>query len=119
MCISIKKFGATSSTTKRNVTEEFVSPKKFPKSHISTCKTAGNDISGSLDPKETIKFSVDVISLLGHTSQDASSIRRQKVNATLNGRCAPICELNYTYCSSKIFFGDDISKSFHNSREIT
>ena len=72
-----------------------------------------------MDVKETIKICLDAISLLGHTSQDISSMRRQKLKSAFNARYASLCELDYTDCTNKFLFGDDLSKSLNKARDIT
>ena len=65
--------------------------------------------------KETIKGSLDAISLLGHVSQDLSSLRRQMLKPALHPKCAGVCDLEYT--DTKQLFGEDISKSLVKAKE--
>ena len=56
-----------------------------------------------------MKRNLDAISLLGHVSQDLSSLRHQKLKPTLHPKCAGLCDLEYTD-TKQLLFGEDINK---------
>ena len=63
--------------------------------------------------KESIKRNLGAISLLGHVSQDLSSLRRKTLKPALHPKCAALGGLEY-----KKLFGEDTRKSLVEHQQV-
>ena len=90
--------------------------KNIQKSTAALVRVTDGLLKASCNIKESIKKNLDAISLLGHVSQDFSSLRLQKLKPALHPKCAGLCDLEYT--DTKQLFGEDISKSLVKAKEV-
>ena len=85
-------------------------------STVALVRVTDGLLKANCNIKESIKKNLDAISLLGHVSQDFSSLRLQKLKPALHPKCAGLCDLEYT--ETKQLFGEDISKSLVKAKEV-
>ena len=90
--------------------------KNIQKAAVALARVTDGLLQANCNIKETIKINLDAISLLGHVSQDLSSLRRQELKPALHPKCAGLCDLEYT--DTKQLFGEDISKSLVKAKEV-
>ena len=90
--------------------------KNIQKSTVALVRVTDGLLKANCNIKESIKKNLDAISLLGHVSQDFSSLRLQKLKPALHPKCAGLCDLEYT--DTKQLFGEDISKSLVKAKEV-
>ena len=90
--------------------------KNIHKASVALGRVTDGLLQANCNIKETIKRNLDAISLLGHVSQDLSSLRRQKLKPALHPKCAGLCDLEYT--DTKQLFEEDISKSLVKAKEV-
>ena len=90
--------------------------KNIQKAAVGLVRVTDGLLQANCNIKETIKRNLDAISLLGHVSQDFSSLRCQKLKPALHPKCAGLCDLEYT--DTKQLFGEDISKSLVKAKEV-
>ena len=85
--------------------------KNIQKAAVALVRVTDGLLQANCNIKETIKRNLDAISLLGHVSQDFSSLRRQKLKPALHPKCAGLCDLEQ-------LFGEDISKSLVKAKDL-
>ena len=89
--------------------------KNIQKATVALVRVTNGLLQANCNIKETIKRNPHVISLLGHVSQNISSVRRQKLKPVLHQTCAALCDLEYT---DKKILGEDISKKLVKAKEV-
>ena len=71
--------------------------KNIQKAAVALVRVPDGLLQANCNIEESIKRNFDAISLLGHVSQDLSSVRCQKSKPALHPKCAGLCDLGYTY----------------------
>ena len=90
--------------------------KYIKKPTIALFQVTTNLLQDKGETKAMIKNNLDAISLMGHSLQDISTMRRQKIKPFLNRTCASLCDLEYT--DTQQLFGEDINKSLNRAKDI-
>ena len=70
--------------------------KNVQKATIALVQVTDNLLQDKGETKGMIENNLDAISFMGHSLQDISTMRRQKIKPFLNRTCAPMCDLEYT-----------------------
>ena len=86
------------------------------KATIALVQVTDNLLQDKRETKATIKNNLDAISLMGHSLQDISTMRHQKIKPFLNRTCASLCDLEYT--DTRQLFGEDINKSLNRAKDV-
>ena len=84
--------------------------KYIKKPTIALFQVTTNLLQDKGETKAMIKNNLDAVSLLGHSLQDTSTMRRQKIKPFLDRTCASLCDLEYT--DTQQLFGEDINKRY-------
>ena len=66
--------------------------KNIQKVTVAFVRVTDGLLQANCEIKETIKRNLDAISLLGHVSQELSSLRRQKLKPAPDPKCAGLCD---------------------------
>ena len=90
--------------------------KYIKKPTIALFQVTTNLLQDKGETKAMIKNNLDAVSLLGHSLQDTSTMRRQKIKPFLDRTCASLCDLEYT--DTQQLFGEDINKSLNRAKDI-
>ena len=90
--------------------------KYIKKPTIALFQVTTNLLQDKGETKAIIKNNLDAVSLLGHSLQDTSTMRRQKIKPFLDRTCASLCDLEYT--DTQQLFGEDINKSLNRAKDI-
>ena len=90
--------------------------KYIKKPTIALFQVTTNLLQDKGETKAMIKNNLDAISLMGHSLQDISTMRRQKIKPFLNRTCASLCDLEYT--DTQQLFGEDINKSLNRVKDV-
>ena len=90
--------------------------KYIKKPTIALFQVTTNLLQDKGETKAMIKNNLDAASLLGHSLQDTSTMRRQKIKPFLDRTCASLCDLEYT--DTQQLFGEDINKSLNRAKDI-
>ena len=86
------------------------------KATIALVQVTDNLLQDKRETKATIKNNLDAIFLMGHSLQDISTMRHQKIKPFLNRTCASLCDLEYT--DTRQLFGEDINKSLNRAKDV-
>ena len=70
--------------------------KNVQKATIALVQVTDNLLQDKGETKGMIENNLDAISLMDHSLQDISTMKRQKIKPFLNRTCAPLCDLEYT-----------------------
>ena len=90
--------------------------KYIKKPTIALFQVTTNLLQDKGETKAMIKNNLDAVSLLGHSLQDTSTMRRQKIKPFLDRTCASLCDLEYT--DTQQLFGEDINKSLNRAKDV-
>ena len=90
--------------------------KNIQKATIALVQVTDNLLQDKRETKSLIKNNLHAISLLGHSLQDISTMRRQKIKSFLNRTCSSLCDLEYT--DTQQHFGEDINKSLNRVKDV-
>ena len=90
--------------------------KNIQKATIAPVQVTDNLLQDKGETKAMIKNNLDAISLMGHSLQDISTMRRQRIKSFLNRTCASLCDLEYT--DTQQLFWEDINKSLNRAKDV-
>ena len=90
--------------------------KNIQKATIALVQVTDNLLQDKRETKSLIKNNLHAISILGHSLQDISTMRRQKMKSFLNRTCSSLCDLEYT--DTQQLFGEHINKSLNRVKDV-
>ena len=106
-------FSQLNNTQKKAVLRLRNLQKNIQKATIALVPVTDNLLQDKEETKAMIKNNPDAISLMGHSLQDISTMRDQKIKPFLNRTCTSLCDLEYT--DTQQLFGEDINKSLNRA----
>ena len=90
--------------------------KNIQKATIALVQVTNNLLQNKGKTKTMIKNNLDGISFMGHSLQDISTTRHQKIKPFLNRTCASLYDLEYT--DTQQLFSEDINKSLNRAKDV-